>query len=450
MKKFLLGLAVLSTLTVVSCKPKPTDPVVVEPENTELKGEITEDRTLKTGNTYTMDGVVYVKNGATLTIEPGVTVKAVKGKTCLVVTRGAKIMAVGSATSPIVFTSAEGAPGYGDWGGLVILGNATTNATFNSQPGQGEIEGGVNNSNNDGVYGGSNDDDNSGKLKYVRIEYAGYPFQPDKELNSLTLGGVGRGTEIDYVQCAFGYDDAFEMFGGTVNLKHIIAYKGLDDEFDTDFGYRGNVQFAIAVRNKDQADISGSNGFECDNDASGSTTAPFTAPVFSNVTLIGPKENSSTTINSNFKRAAHLRRNSRTSIFNSVMIGYPTGILIDGSKTATELLSEVNMEIKGVIIAGMSKPLDTAGTTSTNLAWTTLFNTAGWGNAVLTNTSDVNLSAAYGAGASFNPAPTGASPAASGAVFSSSKLNNGFFTNVSYRGAAGVGDNWWTGWAKFD
>lgn len=450
MKKFLLGLAVLSVVTIGACKkPKDPDPTP-EPENTEIKENITADRTLKTGNTYTMEGVIYVKGGATLTIEPGVTIKAVKGKTCLVITRGSKIMAVGTASSPIVFTSAEATPGYGDWGGIVILGKATTNASFNSQAGQGEIEGGVNNSDNDGVYGGTDDDDNSGKLKYVRIEYGGYPFQPDKELNSLTMGAVGRGTEIDYVQCSYGYDDAFEWFGGTVNAKHLIAYKGLDDDFDTDFGFRGNIQFAIAFRSPSQnADISGSNGFECDNDASGSTTAPYTAPVFANVTIIGPKETSATTINTNFKRAAHLRRNSRTSILNSVIMGYPTGILIDGSKTATELLGGTTMEIKGVLVAGMNtnKGVDTTGTTSTGLAWTTLF-TSTAGNSILTNTSDVMLSGAYATGASFNPAAAAGSPAASGAV-TSPKLTS-FFTPTTYRGAAGVGDNWWSGWAQFN
>jgi hypothetical protein len=450
MKKLFLGISAVAVLLAASCKKDETTTPVTPDTDTLLTGEITADRTLKTGNTYILDGVVYVKNGATLTIQEGVTVKAKPGKTALVVTRGSKINAVGTATKPIVFTSYKAVPDYGDWGGIVMLGKATTNASFNGQAGQGEIEGGVNNSNNDGVYGGSDDNDNSGKLKYVRIEWGGYPFLPDKELNSLTMGGVGRGTEIDYVMTSYGYDDAFEWFGGTVNCKHLISYKPLDDDFDCDFGFRGNIQFAIAIRDKDRADVSGSNGFEQDNDGSGSTTTPITAPVFSNVTIIGPKKDANTTIAGDFKRVAHLRRNTRTSIFNSILMGFPTGILVDGSKAADNLING-DMELKGIILAGMvNKALDTVGTTSTGLALTALFNTSGWNNEIQANNSDVQLTAPFAAGNGFNPAPAAGSPAASGASFSSAKLGGGFFTPTTYRGAAASsGDEWWTGWTNF-
>jgi len=457
MKKLILGITAISLVVAVSCKKKNDDPTPVDPPvNTEdplgytLNADITSNRTLLAGKTYTMESMIYVKNGATLTIGKGTTIKVNKGKNALIITRGAKIMAEGTVDSPIVFTSGEATPGYGDWGGIVMLGKATTNASFNSQPGVGEIEGGVNNSSNDGLYGGTDDNDNSGKLKYVRIEYGGYPFQPDKELNSLTMGAVGAGTEIDYVQCSYGYDDAFEWFGGTVNCKHLIAYKTLDDNFDCDFGFRGSVQFALAIPDATKADISGSNGFEVDNDATGSTTAPFTAPIFANVTIIGPKETSTTTIDGNFKRAAHLRRNSRISIFNSVVMGYPTGILLDGSKCATNL-TDGTMELRGITVAGCAKSFDTVGTSSVaalggleNYLVTT---NASWNNAKATNTSDVNLVAAYGAGSAFNPNPNSGSPLTSGVV-SSTKMGS-FFTTVSYRGACSVNDTWWKTWTKF-
>lgn len=434
--------------SVTSCKKKSNNTPVtpVDPNGYVLNADITANRTLLANSTYTLEAMVYVKNGATLTIPEGVTIKVSKGKNALVITRGAKIMAVGTVDKPIVFTSAEAAPNYGDWGGIVILGKATTNTSFNSVAGQGEIEGGVNNSSGDGIYGGMDDADNSGKLKYVRIEYGGYPFQPDKELNSLTMGAVGSGTEIDYVEVMYGYDDAFEWFGGSVNCKHLISYKTLDDDFDTDFGFHGKIQFAIAIRDKDKADVSGSNCFESDNDASGTTTTPFTAPVFANVTVIGPKQDASTSISTNFKRAAHIRRNTRISIINSILVGYPTGILIDGSKCGTNLLNG-DIELKGIILGGMTKALDTTGTTSVGLGLSTLFSTTGWGNEIKTNTSDAGITAAYGAGSAFDPSAASGSVAASGAV-TSTKLTS-FFTTTSFRGAVGVGDTWWKTWSKF-
>jgi hypothetical protein len=414
-----------------------------------IKGTITESITLKADSTYTLDGVVYIANGATITIQPGATVKAKKGKTALVITRGAKIDAQGTAAKPIVFTSEVPNPDpvKGEiWGGIVILGKATTNASFNGQTGVGEIEGGVNDpATGYGLYGGNDDNDNSGKLKYVRIEHAGYPFLPEKELNSLTLGAVGSQTEIDYVQVSYAYDDAFEMFGGTVNLKHIIAYRTNDDDFDCDNGYRGKIQFAISVRDKDIADVSGGNGFEQDNDATGSATAPFTAPVFSNVTLIGPKAEAATVINTNFKRAAHLRRNTRTSIYNSVLMAFPTGILLDGATTGANLVSGA-LDLRNVIIAGCTTPLEAASLGGVDFQ--TEFNKAERGNQILAANTEVMLTNAFDL-VNFNPTPAGGSPLATGASFAAEKLQGGFFTTTTYKGAVGVGDTWWQGWTRF-
>lgn len=448
MKKLVLSIAVLGLFSATSCKddknPKTPDEQTV---STTLDKDITTNTTLKAGKTYSLENIIYVREGATLTIEAGVTIKAKKGKNAIVVSRGAKIKAEGTATDPIVFTSAETSPNNGDWGGLVILGKATTNAVFNGTAGVGEIEGGVNTAEGYGLYGGTDDNDNSGILKYVRIEYAGYPFQPNSELNSLTLGAVGRGTTISHVQTAHGFDDAFEMFGGTVNIDHIISYKTLDDDFDTDNGYRGTIQFAIAIRDKNLADVSGSNGFESDNDASGTANLPQTAPTFANVTIIGPKADANTTIDANFKRGAHLRRNTATSIYNSILMGYPTGIYLDGSLSATNL-GNGTMNLKGLILAGMNTPIDSNAISGANINFAGIFNAAAANNNIFNTIAEIGLSSPYATGSSFNPTPNTTSPAATGAVTIS---GNSAIQVVSYRGAVAPGgnDTWWKGWTKF-
>lgn len=429
-------------------------------ENSILEGRIIANRTLKAGVTYKLRGLVYVTNGAVLTIEPGTKIVGETGKNGgLIITRSAKIIADGTVDKPIVFTSESSTPKGGDWAGLVILGNAPTNATFNGQVGIGEIEGGVNNSDGLGLYGlgsSSNPADNSGILRYVRIEYAGYAFLPDKEINGLTLGGVGNQTIIDYVQVSHANDDSFEWFGGTVNCKHIIAYKGLDDDFDNDNGFTGKVQFGISLRDSSVADISGSNGFEVDNDASGSATTPQTNAVFSNMTVIGPRATLTSTGNSNFKRGMHLRRNSSISIFNSIIMGWPTGWLLDASTgTPTDLnIAAGKMVLANNIMAGNNTPFSYTASTTAPTGWTTdsltnYFNRPNGGNTLLTNNTDVALTAPfkYDNTVDFNPA-TG-SPALTGADFANPKLSTGL-TTVTYRGACDANDTWWKSWTKFD
>ena len=214
MKKLFLY-SVLIAATALSCRKIEVDggtTTVVSggggttTENTILEGRISENRTLKAANTYKLRGLVYVTNGAILTIEPGTKIVGEKGKQGgLIITRSCKIIADGTVDKPIVFTSEEATPQRGDWSGLVILGNAPTNSSFNGVAGIGEIEGGVNNSDGLGLYGtpatqAQNPADNSGVLRYVRIEYAGYAFLPDKEINGLTFGGVGNSTIVDNVQ----------------------------------------------------------------------------------------------------------------------------------------------------------------------------------------------------------------------------------------------------------
>ena len=310
MKK-IVAFAVLGILITAGCRKIEVDGNgkgdgnTTSGETNVLSGKINADKTLKEGTTYKLRGIVYVVDGATLTIEAGTRIEGEKStRGALIVTRGTKLMANGTKEKPIVFTSDSSTPSAGDWGGIVMLGRAKTNNSFNGAAGIGEIEGGVNNADGLGLYGGADDADNSGSLQYVRIEYAGYAFLPDKELNSLTLGAVGSGTTIDYVQVSYALDDAFEWFGGTVNCSHLIAYKTLDDDFDSDNGYRGNVQFGIVLRDSSRADISKVEAFESDNDANGSDLRPQTAPVFSNITAIGPREKINNTGNSLYNAAA--------------------------------------------------------------------------------------------------------------------------------------------------
>ena len=431
-------------------------------ENTILEGRITTNRTLKADYIYKLRGLVYVTNGAVLTIEPGTKIVGEQGRTGgLIITRSCKIIADGTADKPIVFTSEASTPARGDWAGLVILGNAPTNASYNGQVGIGEIEGGINNSDGLGLYGlgaSSNPADNSGILRYVRIEFAGYAFLPDKEINGLTMGGVGNQTIIDYVQVAYANDDSFEWFGGTVNCKHLIAYKGLDDDFDTDNGYVGKVQYAIGFRDSAIADISGSNGFESDNDAGGNATTPQTNAVFSNITLVGPRATLSNTGNSNFRRGIHARRNSAISIFNSIVMGWPTGWLLDASTGTPTDLNLVAATPKAVyannIIAGNSTQLSYTASASAPTGWALLdfsnyISRANGGNTLLTNTSDVQLTSpfSYDNAVDFNPQST--SPALTGSAFSDPKLTT-WFTPVAYRGACDASDAWWKTWTRYN
>ena len=218
-----------------------------------LKGEIKGNRTLSADTVYTLDGFVYVVDGATLTIPAGTVIQGKSGtKAALIVERGGKLMAEGTAEDPIIFTSDKpaGQRNYGDWGGVILCGKAKINS------GEAQVEGGPRT-----MYGGQNDNDNSGILRYVRIEYGGVEFDTDKEINGLTLCAVGSQTVIDHVQCSYIKDDSFEWFGGTVNCRNLVAFRGWDDDFDTDAGFRGTVQFAVSVRDIQVSDKSKSKSY---------------------------------------------------------------------------------------------------------------------------------------------------------------------------------------------
>jgi PKD repeat protein len=425
-------------------------------------GNITANETWTSNNIYLLNGWVYVKAGVTVTIQPGTIIKGdFVSKGTLIVERDAKIIADGTVDQPIVFTSqkAVGQRSYGDWGGVILCGRASVNLPANvangTAQGEGVIEGGVGS-----LYGGGstpNDNDSSGVLRYVRIEYPGVAFQPNSEINGLTMGGVGRKTVVEHIQVSYSGDDSYEWFGGTVNCKWLIAYRGWDDDFDTDNGYSGKVQYGVVMRDPNIADQSGSNGFESDNDATGTTNTPITQPVFTNISVFGPLCFNST-VNSLYRRALHLRRNTRTSVFNSVFAGYPTGLLIESSSTQTNATNG-DLRFKNTAIAQMNDTL--AATTAANpnnvngafnignpSASTGWFYTGGFANSTINTASMLmvnNLSLT---------APeltlSAGSPLLSGASFSDSYLNSSFFTPTTYIGAFDGANDWTDCWAEWD
>ena len=313
-------------------------------------------------DTHTGAGVAPVISAtATLTIDAGTVIFGKTGTPggTLIVQRGSKIIAIGTADKPIVFTSekAIGSRNAGDWGGVVLCGKSANNITTSTStgtPGIEELEGSYG-----GFHGGGASPDladNSGTLQYVRVEFAGYPINPNQEINGITFGSVGSGTTIDHVQVTYANDDSFEWFGGTVNAKNIIAYKGIDDDFDTDNGFSGHVQFGLGIRDAGIADQSGSNGFESDNDANGSSNTPVTAAEFSNMTIIGGKATSGKTINLQFQNGAQLRRNGQQKIINSFFTAYPNGIYIDNALGTPGTIANAtsgSLVLKNNILAGV-------------------------------------------------------------------------------------------------
>ncbi len=392
----------------------------------------------------------------TLTIQPGTVVigdRATKGT--LIIHRGSKIIAEGTAAKPIIFTSerAVGEREPGDWGGLVICGRAVNNLPIANRVLEGDYG---------GFHGGTDNADNSGVLKYVRVEYAGNPLLPNAELNSFTFGSVGAGTTLEYLQASYGLDDSFEWFGGNVNAKYLIAYKGLDDDFDMDNGFSGNVQFGIGIRGATQADISGSNGFEVDNDAAGSNNTPFTSATLANMSIIGPKGNSATTISSLFQNGMQLRRNNKLKVYNTVVTGYPYGVYIDSQRgNAKDNALNGDLILNNIVLAGVdgwgSTGFGTSAVSDNEQATTPtaiLIGTqkpSAWfaaqtGNKILANSSTIGLSTSlFSTGRPTFTLATGSSLVG----INLPTTLPAFFTKTTYVGAFNDVD-WTAGWSEFN
>lgn len=426
-------------------------------------------QTLKKG-VYTLKGWVYICDGAELTIEPGTVIKGDKTtKAALIVERGGKLIAQGTADAPIVFTSAQAAGQRrpGDWGGVIICGKAKNNQN------EMQIEGGPRTK-----HGGNDDADNSGVLSFVRIEFAGFPFKADQEINGLTLGSVGSGTKIDHVQVSYSNDDSFEWFGGAVNCKYLIAYKGWDDDFDTDNGFSGKVQFGLSVRDPKIADQSQSNGFESDNCADGAQVPPYTTATFSNITFVGPKsaadfKNESSYITAGdyfpnngsglgkFQAAMQIRRSSRLNCVNSVVTDWPIGLIVDGEKGNTPAQAEAgNLRLQNIFIANADilgsdankcyedKEYDyknKAVKADSKQSYSHTFFEKQAGNRYLADKSSLLLTDGKGVGVPFMPQ-------AGSALFGAQSFTglDSWFTQVTYIGAFTTNDNWLDGWTNFD
>lgn len=437
--------------------------------------EVTQNITIRKG-TYLLKGWCYITDGTTVTIEAGTVIRGDKDtKAALIVERGGKLIAKGTKSQPIVMTS-EMKKGYrkpGDWGGLIVCGKAQTNQT------QQQIEGGPRTR-----HGGTDDNDSSGEFQYIRVEFAGYPFKADQEINGITFGSVGSGTTVDHLQVSYSNDDSYEWFGGTVNCNYLIAYHGWDDDFDTDNGFSGNVQYCLGIRHPKIADQSQSNGFESDNDADGDSKEPKTKAKFSNVTLIGPMGQDAAFANTKeyinggdfypnngsslglFQSAMQIRRNSNLSCYNSLAVGFPIGIILDNEKGNTQggatsgalelkklwladmgiLGSDANKLYKDKLVTGYetvdgkkSPVIDDAQESFS----ATFFKKAGYNNEVKA-LADLKLTKAASTQITVNYLPASDSPL----------INGGDSTlpgSASYIGAfSGPSDNWMEGWANFD
>ncbi len=402
-----------------------------------VQTDITQETFWFADKVHLLKGFIRVRDGATLFIEPGTVIKGDKAsKGTLIVMPGSKIVADGTPAAPIVFTSNEPVPEAGDWGGLTLLGNAPVNlppeVCFLRYQ--------------DSLcrYSGNDPNDDSGILRYVRVEYPGTVL-PSNELNGITFAGIGNQTIVDYVQVLYSADDSFEWLGGTVNCKHLISQFCTDDDFDTDNGYSGKVQFALAVRDPQRADISGSNGMESDNNATGIGSVPKNRATFSNVTLIGPS--ASAAINGNYRRGMHLRRNTEAGIFNSIILGnwLDAGILIDGDSCAKSAETG-RLEVKNTFVASFL-PI------KTNVAWFNInswFQTAGWGNRTFPSSNAVQLRDPFNLD-SVNALLLPTSPAIGAASFVATRLSDPFFEQVHYVGAFDTvaTSDWTEDWALF-
>lgn len=364
-----------------------------------------------------MNGKVYVSGGATLTIQPGTKIVGLYNDvpakaSALVITRNGKINAAGTASNPIVMTAESNHQYPGGWGGFVVLGNAPINQTNN--PVIEGIESDELPADVDIHYGGSNANDNSGTIQYVRVEYAGANVSQDNELNSFTFGGVGAGTTFDHCQAYYGEDDAFEFFGGTINGKYLVSTSTHDDAFDFDFGYTGKLQFLVATVDANSTYYTKDpNGIECDNDSKGTSLTPFTHPTISNLTIVGTADGkvakSAMSDGKSMKSCANFRRNCQFTLANSILYGYPTGILCETSNSYV---------FKNNVVNGVSTNFSGITADATNTA--------------AASVDAIGLTSPWGAYKSQTNLRPNAAPALSGADFGGL---DSWFTVTSYKGA---------------
>lgn len=463
---WLLGTVVLGTLLTGCTRNSDDGGGDTGSQLVELTGNLT-TQTLTADKRYLIKGQVFVRSGQVLTIQPGTVIYGEKRtKGTLVIDRGGRLEARGTASQPIVFTSNQsvGDRDRGDWGGLVMLGNAGCNQIDPAIEG---IDPAVYFGGNPGNIRSSTtaqDNESSGTLEYVRVEFAGIELTPNNETNSLTMGGLGRGTKMEYVQLSYGGDDGFEWFGGTNNGRYLVSFNMWDDDFDVDFGWSGNVQFAVAVRYPSYADQSGSNIFESDNGPNDNDVQPYTTGTFSNITGIGPIKTGTSISNGNYQHAIDLRRRTAISILNSVFTGMPLGIRMNQAS----VVNQYNVTRRGVLanniiltpnnanafLAGSGVVVDSVR----NFWNATNVRVDGPASDAAHTTLGINPDLIYGTrtdqqyGSNPNFAVTSGT-ITTGASFTNPKFSEtnrtGIFQTVTFRGAFGTTD-WTDTWAEFN
>jgi hypothetical protein len=465
------GLALAATVALAGCSDDdPVGPPVVTPGAAMITTDITANRTFHAETTYTLAGFVHVGNGATLTVEPGTTIRGTTGS-ALFIMRGARLMAEGTAAEPIVFTSDRpaGSRAPGDWGGLAIIGNGIINRS-----GSIILEGtGSSAANPDIAYsGGTTNTDNSGSLRYVRVEFAGFGPQQNQELNSFTFAAVGSGTQLDFLQSLAGLDDSFEWFGGSVDAKHLVSYESGDDHFDPSEGYVGRNQYLIAFQSTILPPRAGAGsssgdpqGFEVDNCGSatgggcdnGYDSTPLTIPMFANFTLVGPGPIAEVTSTSGGVGMV-LRRGAAGYYVNGIIARWPrAAISLRDAETQTRYTAG-DLVLRNILV------LETGATAGTNAP---LFE-GGTGRFAIDSVAE-NIEKAAGAavvadefvgipgapslaGLDFaltaaGLARTGGTGAFTGALATKAGT---FLTGTAYRGAWDpAGAKWWSGWTNY-
>lgn len=397
----------------------------------EITGTITSNVTLTTDAVWALSGKVVVggdnANSATLTIQPGVKVFGKSGADYLVISRGSKIQAVGTASNPIVMTSVNDMLGLSDeesagqWGGLVLLGNAPTNKCPDLTNCAVEAEGEA------GKYGGNNPEDNSGALKYVQVKYAGYEVIPDNELNGITFAGVGRGTTVEYIQVHNNVDDGVEFFGGTVDLKHVVLTGNRDDSLDWADGWTGRMQHVLIRHNPN--DTKANRGIEADNQSSNFTATPVSKPQISNLTIIG----------NNFdgdedSEGILLRAGTNAELYNVIVTGpEKMGECFEINTSETAAFANSGQLIFRNSIIDCAEPFANIKDAAGNVT----FNAGDWFNAQPGNIVGDALLGGY------IPAPNSV---ALNNGYNVANNVNGWFDDVTYIGAFDGTTDWTKGW----
>jgi hypothetical protein len=415
--RFLLMAALAAASLGVGCGEN-LDDILTDPTPSgaeRLSGSITTSRTLTADKAYILSGAVFVRSGATLTIRPGTTIFGEKSTLgALVIERGARIDAQGTADSPIIMTSDQpaGRRARGDWGGLIINGSAPLNIPGGVKSGEGDT----------GQFGGTNAADNSGTIRYVRVEFAGIEFSPDNELNGIAFQGVGSGTTCDHLQVHYNQDDGFEWFGGTVSCKFLLATAAGDDSFDWTDGWSGRGQFWVAQQKGDDADA----GFEADNLEGNVEVQPRSNPTIFNVTLIGDP---GTTNGAESTNGMVLRRGTAGTLRNFIVTGFKQrGVDVRDASVAQAQSGALSMA--NSIVFG-----NTTGSVNGFTTWLT---------AGMVQTVDPQIAAPFNLSApNFQPSASG--PARNGSVAVAAPPGDGFFESVNFIGAVGAND-WTKGW----